>query len=117
LADPRSVVLDTDVASLIIKGRGDTLAAQLSGRTWCVSYVTVGELVKWGTAQHWGLRRWTTLADWLGRVVVLPYSIEVAYAWGQLAEAGTHPPAVAAAPLPPATPQPKPRAPRSHPRP
>ena len=87
LADQRPVVLDTDVASLIIKGRGDTLAAQLAGRTWCVSYVTVGELVKWGNTQRWGLRRWTTLADWLGRVVVLPYSIEVAYAWGQLAAA------------------------------
>lgn len=87
LADQRPVVLDTDAASLIIKGRGDTLAAQLAGRTWCVSYVTVGELVKWGNTQRWGLRRWTTLADWLGRVVVLPYSIEVAYTWGQLAAA------------------------------
>jgi len=34
------------VASLIIKGRGQPLAPQLAGRTWCVSFVTVGELVR-----------------------------------------------------------------------
>jgi predicted nucleic acid-binding protein len=78
LAEPRAVVLDTDVASLIIKGRGDALAEHLAGRTWCVSFVTVGELVKWAETQGWGLRRWTALADWLGRVVVLPYSVDVA---------------------------------------
>lgn len=81
------MVLDTDVASLIIKGRGDVPAGQLFGLTWCVSFVTVGELVKWAEAHDWGLRRWTALADWLGRVVVLPYSVDVAYTWGQLAAA------------------------------
>jgi len=88
LAEPGPpVVLDTDVASLIIKGRGDALAASLAGRLWCVSFVTVGELVKWAEVQGWGLRKWTALADWLGRVVVLPYSVEVAYTWGNLAAA------------------------------
>jgi predicted nucleic acid-binding protein len=87
LGEPRAVVLDTDVASLIIKGRGEPLAAHLTGRTWCVSFVTVGELVKWAEVQRWGLRKWTALSDWLGHVVVLPYSIDVAYVWGQLAAA------------------------------
>lgn len=55
MAEPRAVVLDTDVALLIIKGRGDALAEHLAGRTWCVSFVTVGELVKWAETHH-GLR-------------------------------------------------------------
>lgn len=44
------VALDTDVASLILKGRDDGLAAELVRRTWCVSFVTIGELVKWAEA-------------------------------------------------------------------
>src|SRR6266511_753906 len=66
LPEPGAVVLDTDVASLIIKGRGQPLAPQLAGRTWCVSLVTAGELVKWAELQGWGQRKWTALADWLG---------------------------------------------------
>jgi len=52
-----------------------------------VSFVTVGELVKWAESHRWGLRKWTELADWLGRVVVLPYDVQVAYTWGQIAAA------------------------------
>jgi len=41
----RYVVLDTDVASRIIKYQLDgSLAARLTGATWCVTFVTVGEL-------------------------------------------------------------------------
>ncbi len=80
-------MLDTDVASLIIKGRARSLAPHLAGSIWCVSFVTVGELVKWAETQRWGLRKWTSLSDWLGRVVVLPYSVDVAYTWGRLAAA------------------------------
>jgi toxin FitB len=87
LVEADAVVLDTDVASLVIKGRGDLFAPRLAGRTWCVSFVTVGELAKWAQLQGWGLRKWTALADWLGRVVVLPYTVDVTYKWGQLAAA------------------------------
>jgi len=86
VADP--VVLDTDVASLAIKGRLDRSTLDLIGRTWCVSFVTVGELVKWAETYRWGLRKWTDLADWLDRAVILPYEAGVAYRWGQLAAAG-----------------------------
>jgi toxin FitB len=81
------VVLDTDIASLIIKNAVHPPPTLLVGRTWCVSFVTVGELVKWAESHNWGLRKWTELAEWLGRVVVLPYDVRVAYAWGQLAAA------------------------------
>ena len=46
------VALDTDVASASFRGRlADPLWARLTGRTWCVSFVTLGELTKWITAQ------------------------------------------------------------------
>ena len=42
------VVLDTDVASGSLRGRlDDPLRARLTGKTWCISFVTVGELTKW----------------------------------------------------------------------
>ncbi len=42
------VVLDTDVASASLRGRlDDPLRARLTGETWCISFVTVGELTKW----------------------------------------------------------------------
>jgi toxin FitB len=42
------VVLDTDVASASLRGRlPDRLRARLTGQTWCISFVTVGELTKW----------------------------------------------------------------------
>ena len=43
----RYVVLDTDVASRVIKRQlGDPLAARLTGVTLCVTFVTVGELLE-----------------------------------------------------------------------
>ena len=78
----RPIVLDTDVVSLTMRGQLDVDAAGLYGRTWCVSFVTVGELVQGAAAADWGLRRWTRIADWLRDVVVLPYDFNVATTWG-----------------------------------
>ena len=41
------VVLDTDVSSASLRGRlADPLRARLAGQTWCISFVTVGELTE-----------------------------------------------------------------------
>ena len=49
------VVLDTDVSSASLRGRlADPLRAQLAGQTWCISFVTVGELTKWTVLRNWG---------------------------------------------------------------
>ncbi len=54
---PYCVVLDTDVASRAIKGQlSDPLAARLTGMTWCVTFVAVGELWQWATTRSWGPR-------------------------------------------------------------
>lgn len=81
------IILDTDVASLIIKKRLDPAAADLYRHTWCVTFVTVGELVKGASMARWDLRQRTVLTDWLGQVVILPYDIRVSDTWGQLAAA------------------------------
>ena len=82
------VVIDTDVASLLQKRRvPERLAGALIGHTLCVTFVTVGELAKWAHVRNWGTRNRAALGRWLGRVVVLPYDIEVARVWGALAGA------------------------------
>ncbi len=52
------VVLDTDVASVSLRRRlDDPLRARLTGETWCISFVTVGELTKWTMLRSWGPRK------------------------------------------------------------
>lgn len=77
------VVLDTDVASLIYKGRlPAALAARLVGHEVCVTSVTIGELARWAEKRHWGTRARTELVRWLGNTIVLPYDERVAWKWG-----------------------------------
>jgi predicted nucleic acid-binding protein len=79
------VVLDTDVASVILRGRlVDPLQSRLTGETWCITFVTLGELTKWTVLRSWGSRKLAELADWRRQVVLLPYSERVAIRWGEL---------------------------------
>jgi toxin FitB len=79
------IVLDTDVASAILRGRlADPLHTRLTGQTWCMSFVTLGELTKWTVIRSWGPRKLAELAEWRHRVVTLPYSENVAITWGEL---------------------------------
>jgi hypothetical protein len=56
------VVLDTDVASASLRSRlPDQLRAALAGHTMCITFVTVGELVKWRVLRSWGQ---TALQTW-----------------------------------------------------
>ena len=63
---------------------GRSLRARLTGRTWCVSFVTLGELTKWTVLRSWGPRKRAEMAGWLDNVVILPYSEAVAVTWGEL---------------------------------
>jgi len=79
------IVLDTDVASLSLRGRlPDRLRARLAGHTMAITFVTVGELMKWRTLRSWGPRRIADLARWREHVAVLQYDEAVANTWGQL---------------------------------
>ena len=88
MAEPdRPILLDTDVVSLLMRGSLDPTRSGLRAYEWCVSYITVGELAKGAEMARWNLRRWTDLADWRGRVVILPIDLRVSYLWGRLAGA------------------------------
>jgi predicted nucleic acid-binding protein len=79
------IVLDTDVASTILRGRQtDRLQAKLAGHNWLISFVTLGELTHWTIARSWGPRKLADLVRWRRDVVVLPADEAVAQVWGAL---------------------------------
>ena len=79
------IVLDTDVASTILRGRlADPLRSRLAGHSLCITFVTLGELTKWTVLRDWGPRRLADLASWRQRVVLLPFDEAVAIRWGEL---------------------------------
>jgi toxin FitB len=81
----RYVVLDTDVASRIIKRQlVGPLAAKLTAVSWCVTFVTVGELWQWAAMRSWGGRTRGELEDWLGGVVRLDSDPVISQEWGQI---------------------------------
>lgn len=83
------VVLDTDAASLAFRRRlPPSMAARLVDQTWCVTYVTVGEMTQWAHLRSWSPRNRGALDDWLGHLVLINSSDEAARLWGALSAAG-----------------------------
>lgn len=79
------VVLDTDVSSRLIKGKSlDRLGAQLLGATWCVTFVTVGELWQWAWTRSWGVGSREHLERWLSRVIVIDSDDGICRVWGEI---------------------------------
>lgn len=79
------VVLDTDVASAIVRARvPDRLRAMLAGKTLAITFVTLGELTKWTILRSWGPRKLADLAEWRRGVVLLPVDAAVSTTWGEL---------------------------------
>lgn len=79
------VVLDTDVASSLLRKRlPETVGRQLTGHTPAVTFVTLGELTKWTLVRRWGPRSLASMRAFLAQMVVLPYDRRVAARWGEL---------------------------------
>ncbi|HEU5475220.1 MAG TPA: type II toxin-antitoxin system VapC family toxin [Actinophytocola sp.] len=79
------MVLDTDVASALLRGRvSGALHNRLTGQWLAITFVTVGELTKWTFVRHWGPQRLAGMRRFLSSVVVLPYAVAVAVTWGRL---------------------------------
>jgi predicted nucleic acid-binding protein len=79
------VVLDTDVASALLRRRASPeLLRTLDGMIPAVTFVTVGELTKWTLVRHWGQTRRDQLRAFLDAMVVLPYDSLVAARWGEI---------------------------------
>jgi len=82
------VVLDTDVSSLSLKHRlPSPVLTRLIGKQPCITFVTLGELTQWAELRQWGRRNRDALENWLGGVIILPYSEDVARAWGRISAA------------------------------
>jgi toxin FitB len=83
----RQVVLDTDVASLLIKQRlPATLLRQIVGAQAAITFVTLGELTRWATLRQWGGPRRAELNDWLQRVPRCPTPTRI---WGEISAHAT----------------------------
>lgn len=79
------IVLDTDVASTILRGRlADPLRSRLAGHSLCITFVTLGELAKWTVLRDWGPRRLAGFESWRHQVVLLPFDEAVAVRWGEI---------------------------------
>lgn len=79
------VVVDTDVASTILKGSlREDLAGQLAGQQLAITFVTVGELTQWTFLHQWGPRRRAGLRAFFASIVVLPCSYRAATLWGEI---------------------------------
>lgn len=80
------VVIDTDVASVLQKGRAPAwVTGRVAGQRVWLSFVTVGELWKWAEVRSWGATSRDQLTTWIARRPVLPYDEDVARTWGRLA--------------------------------
>ena len=83
-----TVVLDTDVSSLIIKRQLPArLAGVLAGHLPSITFVTVAELRHWVESRPMSRQRPAELTVWKRSVVKLPGDLETAEVWGQLAAA------------------------------
>jgi len=79
------VVLDTDVASTILRDRlHGRLRARLTGKTSCITLFTLGELTHWTVARSWAPHRLAELSRWRSGVTLLPMDEAVATTWGHL---------------------------------
>jgi toxin FitB len=79
------VVVDTDVASAILKGQlPDSLRYRLAGQRLAVTFVTVGELTQWTYLHRWGPRRRAGLRAFFASVVVVPCGFQSATVWGEI---------------------------------
>jgi toxin FitB len=79
------VVLDTDVASAILRRRlPEPMRAQLEGKSLAITFVTVGELTSWTIRRGWGARRLAEMTAWRRHVTRIPYDEAVATRWGWL---------------------------------
>lgn len=79
------VVLDTDVASSLLRHRSPPMIARaLAGQVPAITFVTVGELIKWTLIRRWGQTRVARMHAFLDSLLVLPYDQRVAATWAEL---------------------------------
>ena len=84
------VVLDTDVASFILKhdSRAELYRPHIAGKLWAVSFQSVAELEHWAVVRGWGARRTARLENFLDGLVILNPDRDLCKLWGRVMAQG-----------------------------
>ncbi len=82
----RSVVVDTDVVSLIFKGdsRANKYLPILDGPDLLVSFMTEAELERWILQARWGIERKIQFRQYMKRFVSVPSSRDLILKWAEV---------------------------------
>ena len=87
MAEHNYVLLDTDVYSYLTK-TGDTRGAvyrpHVEGKTICVSFITVGEILYGAKKKKWSETKIEDAKQKLKSVVIVPYDYELCVRYGEL---------------------------------
>lgn len=85
-----AILIDTDVFSYWLKGdtRGRLYTPDASGKTLCLSFMSVAEIKRWALSRGWGVARRSSLAAALSRYVVVPFDEPMADAWAEIGDTG-----------------------------
>jgi len=79
------IVLDTDVASNLIKDKLDpAFRAELAPHEAAITFVTVGELTQWALVRDLGARRRGELQVYIATRVKIPGGSDVGRKWGEI---------------------------------
>ncbi len=80
------LLLDTDVASFILKG-SDYAAPYLpivSGQELALSFMSVAEMFQWAILRQWGDRRFAQLEQYLSNYLVIPVDQPLCKKWAEV---------------------------------
>lgn len=77
-------MIDTDVASVLQRGRAPKGSCGAADAQVWLSFVTVGELWKWTEVRAWGRANRDRLTTWIAARPVVPSDDGLARTWGRL---------------------------------
>jgi tRNA(fMet)-specific endonuclease VapC len=81
-----AAVVDTDVVSMLFKGKAGALAYQphMRGRLLGISFMTLAELERWALERAWGPGRRQELVQHVAHYTVLPASRDLCLSWAEI---------------------------------
>ena len=83
-----AVLLDTDVASALFKGKQLPILTRIAGLEPVLSFATLAELKKWAVVRSWAPKNRGVLDTWLAQFAVIHSSDAMADTWAELAADG-----------------------------
>lgn len=87
VAVPEIVLVDTDVYSFLLNGRGpkiDAYRRHLHKKHMALAFITIGELYFGAYRKNWGPARLEALKESLRPVAIVPYDLEVCKRYAEI---------------------------------